>query len=302
MIIKRRKKRKVFISIKPNSVGGGSNTFAYQLKKWVENQSHFTCTRIISRADVAIIIADKISEKSLGRARANGCFIIHRLDEHVEHDEVGYRKMKHEKIRLLNKYANVTVYQSKFVYENMHSYLDLPKNYVIIHNGSDPKQFYPAEIPGEYIGNITWGVGYKKRLDILYDVINNNMDKKFLLVGNHLKSEYDFSNLKNAICVGPVKYENLLRYLHKMKFLFFPSENDPCPNTVIEALLAGVPVCYNTKGGTVEIVKGCGVSLIDYNEMISDWKKFREKAIKRDDLRFDIVAEEYLNLCLQYKL
>jgi glycosyltransferase involved in cell wall biosynthesis len=297
MILKRKKKRKLYISIKPNNIGGGSNTFAYQLKKWVKNQSNLICTRIISRADVAIVIADKISEKSLGRAKDNGCFIIHRLDEHVERNEVGYRKMKHGKIRQLNSYANVTVYQSKFVYENMHSYLDFPKNYVIIQNGSDPKQFYPAEKPGEYIGHITWGVEYKKRLDILYDVIDNNMDKKFLLVGNHSKSEYDFSNLTNVICVGPVRYENLLGYLHKMKFLYFPSENDPCPNTVIEALLAGVPVCYNAKGGTVEIVKGCGVSLTDFNKMISDWEYFRKIAINRDDLRFNIVAEKYLSLC-----
>ena len=296
MIIKRRKKRKVFISIKPNSVGGGSNTFAYQLKKWVENQSHFTCTRIISRADVAIIIADKISEKSLGRARANGCFIIHRLDEHIEQDEVGYRKMKHEKIRLLNNYANVTVYQSKFVYENMHSYLDLPKSYVIIHNGSDPKQFYPAENSGEYIGHITWGVGYKKRLDILYDVIRNNMDKKFLLVGNHSKSKYDFISLKNTLYVGPVKYKNMLHHLHKMKFLFFPSENDPCPNTVVESLLSGVPVCYNPKGGTVEIVKECGIPLNDFDKMLLHWRIFRGNAINRNDLRFDSVAEKYFSL------
>ena len=81
-----------------------------------------------------------------------------------------------------------------------------------------------------------------------------------------------------------------------MKFLFFPSENDPCPNTVIEALLSGVPVCYNKKGGTVEIVQECGVSLTDFKIMVSDWRNFKAKTSKRDDLRFDIVAEKYLNL------
>ena len=298
MIFREKEKQKIYISINTKRFGGGSNTFAYQFKKWLKQNPFISHTRNIDRSDFAIIIADKINENRLKKAKNNNCYIIHRIDEHVEQSEKGYRKMKHEKIKALNEFSNTTVYQSKFVYENMHPYLGYPKNYKIIYNGSDPKQFYPAEKPGEYIGHVTWGVGYKKRLDILYDVINNNMDKKFLLVGNHSKSEYDFSNLTNAICVGPVRNENLLRYLHKMKFLFFPSENDPCPNTVIESLLAGVPVCYNAKGGTVEIVKDCGVSLIDYNEMISDWEKFREKAIKRDDLKFDIVAEKYLNLCL----
>ena len=82
-----------------------------------------------------------------------------------------------------------------------------------------------------------------------------------------------------------------------MKFIYFPSENDPCPNTVIEALLSGVPVCYNSKGGTVEIVKECGVPLNDFKVMMSNWRHYREKTIKRDDLKFDIVAEQYLNLC-----
>jgi|TARA_B100001971_G_C18223450_1_gene558753 glycosyltransferase involved in cell wall biosynthesis len=296
MIFKRKKGQKVFISINPNNIGGGSNTFAYQLKKWLKNQSLYVYTKNISSADIAIVIADTITMRRLKKARGNSCFIIHRIDEHVEHGEVGYRKMKHEKIRLLNRYANQTVYQSKFVYENMHPYLGSPKNYKIIHNGSDPTRFYPAKKPGEYIGHITWGVGYKKRLDILYDVIKKNTDKNFLLVGNHHQSKYDFSKLKNANIVGPIGYNNLLYYLHKMKFLFFPSENDPCPNTVIEALLSGVPVCYNKKGGTVEIVQECGVSLTDFKIMVSDWRNFKAKTSKRDDLRFDIVAEKYLNL------
>ena len=82
-----------------------------------------------------------------------------------------------------------------------------------------------------------------------------------------------------------------------MQFLFFPSENDPCPNTVVEALLAGVPVCFNPLGGTVELVNECGVPLSRLSEIISNWRLYREKSLTRNDLRFDNVAQKYLKLC-----
>jgi len=81
-----------------------------------------------------------------------------------------------------------------------------------------------------------------------------------------------------------------------MKFLFFPSENDPCPNTVIEAILAGVPVCYNPLGGTKELVKDCGLPLDKLQEMLEGYKALRGKCFSRSDLYFDAVARKYMEL------
>ena len=81
-----------------------------------------------------------------------------------------------------------------------------------------------------------------------------------------------------------------------MKCLFFPSERDPCPNTVVEAILSGIPVCYNIQGGTKEIVKDCGLPLEQFDDLLEQCSSFHEKCAKRQDLYFDSVAEKYLEL------
>lgn len=292
-----RDKENIFISIVPSRKGGGSNTFSYNLQKWLKkNKSQYHQVYHIDKADRAIIIADKIDIRILENAKKKGCFIIHRLDEHVEPHEDTYRQKKHAYIRDLNSLSDVTVYQSNFVFENMHPFLGSPERYEIIHNGADPEEFYPAGTPGEYIGHITWGVGDKKRLDILYKTIIDNPDETFLLIGNHMRSKYDFKGVNNVKYAGAVKRRDMLPLLHRMKVLFFPSENDPCPNTVIESVLAGVPVCYNPLGGTKELVKDCGAPLPDFRNMYGTIEKYRFNCLKRKDLHFDKAAEKYLVL------
>jgi len=287
--------------VRGKGIGGGANTFARNFAKWLTaHRDEFIHERYIRSANLAIVIADKVDEKSLLRAKSNGCFIIHRLDEHVEEREDSNRRRKHELIKKINQLANVTVYQSEFVFRNMHSYLSYPENNTIILNGGDQSQFYPVEAPGSYIGHITWGVGEKKRLDLLYSFIQQHVDQKFLLVGNQERSGYDFKKCSNVRCVGPVRGSRLLKYLHQMKWIYFPSENDPCPNTVVEGLLAGLPVCYNNEGGTRELVRDCGLPLERVDEMDQKWEEMRSKAMRRKDLFFDQVARNYIALYKQH--
>ncbi|MGR3175972.1 MAG: glycosyltransferase [Candidatus Scalindua sp.] len=290
-------KTNVFVSIYPANRGGGSNTFAYNIKKWfANNKEKYNQIYNICKADKAIIIADKIDIKILEKAKKRACFIIHRLDEHVESNEDDYRRKKHAYIKKINVFANATVYQSNFVYDNMHPFLEYPERVEIILNGADTADFYPSEKPGNYIGHVTWGVGDKKRLDILYKTITENPDECFLLIGNHSRSKFDFGSLPNVRCIRQVKRQELLSFLHQMKFLFFPSENDPCPNTVIEAIISGVPVCFNLLGGTKEIVKDCGLPLSDFKIMLKDYPLYRQKCLLREDLHFDYVAHRYMEL------
>ena len=287
----------IFISLPARQKGGGSNTFSYNFNKWIaKNRSKYNIVYNIGKADRAIVIADKMDIKNLEKAKDKGCFIIHRLDEHVEPEEDDYRRKKHAYIKELNRFADITVFQSNFVFENMYPFLDRPEKYEIIHNGADPEEFYPDDQPGKFIGHVTWGTGGKKRLDMLYETIKANPEESFLLVGNHSMSKYDFTDLANVNYAGTVKRQQMPFFLHKMKFLYFPSENDPCPNTVIEAILAGVPVCYNPLGGTKELVRGCGLPLQEFSTMLRDHLLFRQRCLLRKDLYFDSVALRYMGL------
>ncbi len=287
----------VFVSIIPRNKGGGSNTFAYNFKKWLlKNSNKYNWIYNINKSDKAVIIADRIDVKKIIMAKDKGCFIIHRIDEHVVENENEFFRLKHASIKRINSFADATVYQSRFVFENMHSFLDYPQKYEIIHNGADPAEFFPTEKSGEYIGHVTWGVGDKKRLDILYDTIKKHREERFLLVGNHFKSKYPFRSLPNVTYSGPVNRKRLQILLRQMKFLFFPSENDPCPNTVIESILTGVPVCFHPIGGTKELVKDCGLPISEWKTMIKDYSFFRDKCLLRTDLHFDTVFKKYMDL------
>jgi glycosyltransferase involved in cell wall biosynthesis len=280
------------LSVRPKSIGGGSNTFAGLFKKWAKKRGN-KIVRNIERADLAIIIAHLADQDDLIRAKQNGCHIIHRLDEYFEENESDARRKKHSKIISLNRHADITVFQSRFVCENVYPHIE-PRQYRIIHNGSDPEKFYPAKETGKYIGHVTWGIDSKKRLDLLYEFIGKHPQEQFLLIGRHKESSIDF-NLPNVQWVGKVPRRKMPRYYRKMKLLYFPSEKDPCPNTVVEAILSGVPVCYNPDGGTPELVKDCGESLDSVDLLRANLQTYRERCFFRKELHFDNVFEQYLS-------
>jgi len=314
---------KIYLSVRPKSIGGGSNTFSGLFKKWATKQGD-KIVRNIEKSELAIIIAHLADEDELARGKKSGCRILHRLDEYFEDNESDTRRKKHAKIINLNRYADVTVFQSRFVCNNVYPHIK-PRHYRIIHNGSDPERFYPGRETGKFIGHVTWGIDTKKRLDLLHDFIRKHPREHFLLVGRHKESRYDF-DLPNVRAVGKVHRWKMPKYFRMMKFLYFPSEKDPCPNTVIEAILSGIPVCYNDDGGTSELVTGetgfelvesknntdgkkqtsriywegkpCGLPLDRVEEMIKHLDYFRNNCTKRTDLHFCGVYKAYLMIGL----
>ena len=312
---------KIFLSNRPKSFGGGSNSFSWLFKKWA-NKKGYKIVRRIKKSDLAIIIAHLADENEIAEAKQKGCYIIHRLDEYFEKNEDEVRRNKHEKIIRLNQYADVTIFQSRFVFNNVYPFIK-PKKYCIIHNGGDPEQFYPAKEAGTCIGHVTWGIDTKKRLDLLYEFIKKHPNEQFLLVGRHKESPFDF-NLPNVRIIGKVHRKKMPKYFRMMKFLYFPSEKDPCPNTVVESILSGVPVCYNEDGGTAELVTGqayanesdiklnnkterarneeggekmvCGLPLNQADEMMQDLLSFRNNCNARADLHFDRTFEKYISV------
>ncbi len=292
----RKNRIKIYISLIPRNKGGGANTFANNFVNWVrDNRDKYVLVKNIFKADKAIVLANKAEISSVSKAREKGCFIIHRLDEYFEQNESEYRREKHQSIIDLNKFADVTVYQSRFVCDNVQPYLQTQR-YVIIINGPDPKLFYPAKQSGEYIGHVSWSSDERKRYNLLYNLIEHNPRERFLLIGRHNKTLFPFEKFENVILAGAVNRNRIRDYYHKMKMLFLPSEKDPCPNTAVEAILCGVPVCYNPDAGTKEIVRDCGVPLDRFREILDDTEFFRNRCLSRKDLCFDPVAGKYMSL------
>lgn len=278
------------------AAGGGANTFAWNMAEYLESHG-IPVSRHILTASAAIVIADKASLPTLLVSKLLGCFIIHRLDEHFGDPKAPPgREEKHRKIRLINKLADITVYQSEFVRDNLQPHLKA-KSFTVIRNGGNPKIFHDDGKERRFVGHVTNSVGWKKRLDLLERAIESHPDETFLLAGNHAKSDIDFRRFPNVRLEGPVGKDRLAELYRQMKCLYFPSENDPCPNTVVEAILSGVPVCYNPEGGSKELAGDfCGRPLSNFDELLACWRDLRLNCAKRDDLHFNKVAAAYLNL------
>jgi len=308
----------IYLTLQAKKIGGGSNSFVSQFITCAMENGHKICKKI-NQADTIIIIAHHAEEIEIAESRKRGCLIVHRLDEYFEKGENEFRQKKHQKIIDLNRYAHLTVFQSQFVFDNVYPYLK-PDKFRIIHNGADPNLFFPNKKgPGKYIGHVTWSVGEKKRLDILYDFLKNHPQEKFILVGRHKHSEFDF-NLSHVRLVRETNRKKISKYYRKMKMLFFPSEKDPCSNTIIETILSGVPICYNPDGGTTELVRSlpnegmnqskdvlevkeiektaekmvCGLTLDKADELLQNLDLYRKNCLKRTDLHFDRVFGQYM--------
>jgi O-antigen ligase len=285
----------LFISVRPRAWGGGSNTFAYNLIDWAR-RSGVALTDRLQEARRAIVVAHLADPAEVAAARARGCSIIHRVDEDFRwQSEEPSRKAKHERLRALNAHADITVFQSEFVRERAFPVLN-PGRHSVILNGGDARAFRPGSAAGALVGHVTWSVAGKKRLDVLFEAIRANPDKRFLLVGRHSESEQPFASLPNAELIGRRPRFMLPYYLRRMGALFFPSEDDPCPNTVVEAMLCGVPVCYAESGGTAELVRDCGLPLARFQELWTNRLEYRRRCLARTDLDFAGVAERYLAL------
>ena len=107
------KGNKLYISISAHggASGGGANTFAWNFSRYLNSKGIATTSSLL-RASHAIIIANKVNRYALKIAKAQGCFILHRLDEDFGTDTS--LTQKHKQIIKINKLANVTVFQSTF--------------------------------------------------------------------------------------------------------------------------------------------------------------------------------------------
>lgn len=106
------------------------------------------------------------------------------------------------------------------------------------------------------------------------------------LVGRQAEADLPFLADPRVRVLGVKGREEVPPLMRGSDFLFFPSEFDPCPNTVIEAMACGLPVLYHPSGGTVELVGDAGVPFsgsleADVNRLLAERPALRERGLAR---------------------
>jgi len=162
------------------------------------------------------------------------------------------------------KKAKAVIWQSKFCKrEGRKTFGVKPRKDYVVFNGTDPAD-YGARCAGSTIRKVLmmakWAYRPHKRLKEMV-AIAREYKSKDATVEFHIYGTNDFGDLGVPWIInhGQTEEADLRKALPTFDCMLNLAYYDWCPNAVVEALVAGVPVICANGTGVEEIVKDCGI-------------------------------------------
>lgn len=225
---------------------------------------------------------------------------VHRIDGPMRL----YNNMSDERdliaYQLNNICADAVIFQSKWS-RNANLQLGLnigSKQHTVIVNAVDDTIFNAKKndklkhkikiIASSWSSNIRKGFNIYKYLDDVLDFEKY----EFSFMG---RSPYKFNNIRN---LGALRTELVAKNLQNSDIFITASENDPCSNSLIEAMSCSLPAIALRSGGHPEIVKNGGVLFEKKEEIIDKIEELCENYVScKNNIIVDNisqVADKYL--------
>lgn len=250
----------IFHEFEPPPTGGG-----HQFLRAFWRQAEFHGLRVennmVSHTSRACLLNSfNFSEKRLKWTYRSSVLYVHRVDGPISIYR-GWDDGVDDNIYKVNrKYADKTIFQSRY---SLEKHLELGMNFqtpVIIMNAADPHIFHP-------LGRVKFSANRKIRL--IASSWSDNPNKGALVyqwLDEHLdwsRFEMAFvgrsqSKFKNINMVPAVDSHRMAKLFREYDIYITASRNDPCSNSLIEALTCGLPSVYLQSGGHPEIVGQAG--------------------------------------------
>ena len=111
-----------------------------------------------------------------------------------------------------------------------------------------------------FVGQFSERKGVDK-LDKALKLINNDNYKIIYIGSGPIKPTYT-----NTIFIGKVPHQSINEYLNSADIFIFPSRNEGCPNSVIEAMGAGLPIIIPNLEYSRDILPDTYLGFIDLEE------------------------------------
>lgn len=283
---------------------GGGNQFLKALRKYfIEEECYAE-----SPNDADVILFNSHHElKSVLRLKMERpqTIFIHRVDGPIFYTRGRDRETDKIIFDFNQSIADGTVFQSKWS-RNKSYELGMKKNEfeTVIINAPDSEIFYPSknEQPrndGEKLKLIAacWATNIKKGFDI-YEFIDKNADfnkYEMTFVG---RSPVEFRNIRH---VPPQSSEKLADLLREHDIFIIASIDDPCSNSLIEALHCRLPAVVRSSGGHPEIIGTAGVTfegkedVLDAINLINENLEMYRGGINRPNI--SVVGRSYYDFC-----
>lgn len=161
----------------------------------------------------------------------------------------------------VNLLADLTVFQSHYArYGVRDKYRVIPQDGPVIYNPVDVDLFRPVDSPPKHrrprVVNAAFSMNPKKGARSLDFLADSHPDIDFVLCGRY-DSIGEHPNVRQ---MGFLDRADLADVLRTCDVFLSLTENDSCPNVVLEALASGLPLLYRRSGGVPELVGQCGVA------------------------------------------
>jgi glycosyltransferase involved in cell wall biosynthesis len=203
------------------------------------------------------------------------------------------------------RWTDVDVFQSEYLRHVFQQSGYSKPNSVVIHNGADTAVFTIGARPGWTAGqalrlvSCTFATRASKRFDLIA-AASRTAGVEVRHIGRW-PSDIDpgrviMLGMLDPAAIAAVHRDWADAFLH-------PAERDICPNAVVEAMCAGLPVIFHPVGGTAELVGAGGVS-VDESDVASSLDQLRATydacrqhvLAARPGLSAEVAAARYLEI------
>ncbi len=279
---------------------GGGNQFLKALKKSFKSKNVYE--EDPEKANV-ILFNSHQNIKSLLRLKLKNqnIIVIHRIDGPLYSIRDRNLEIDFKIYELNNLIADGTVTQSQWSQRKNFLHGLKKRNFQeVIMNAADGDIFFPnLEKRNERKNKtklvaVSWSSNYNKGFD-LYKFLDKNLDfnqYSMKFIGN---SPLSFKNIR---IIKPVKSYDLANILRESDIYITGSKNDPCSNSLIEALSCGLPCVGLNDGGHPEIIKNGGALFNTFDDCIKKIQLVRDNYSKyRNEIqipKMESISELYI--------
>jgi glycosyltransferase involved in cell wall biosynthesis len=260
----------IFHDFMPPPAGGGHQFLRALMREFEKRGLRVANNMIGPKTKACVFNSFNFDSHRLRRLRRPGCRMVHRIDGPIGVYR-GFDDGTDRWVWQLNrKFADATVLQSQF---SLQKHDELGFEYaspVIIRNTPDPDIFSRKKSgtfnTGQLIRIIaaSWSDNPNKGADI-YHWLDQHLDQKrysFTFVGR-IQGDFQYATHR-----FPVASSELAKFFHEHDIYLTASKDDPCSNSVLEALACGLPVAYLNSGGHPELVHAAGVPFTGRDDVL----------------------------------
>lgn len=264
----------IFYSFQKGPWGGG-NQFLKALKKEFERTGVYESD--FNKADAVVFNSHHNLESCFQiKRKYPNKIIMYRLDGPISSVR-GKDKEIDRIIAMFNKlFVDGIIFQSSWCKKQNKKLFGISSKYeIVVHNAPDNKIFN-KKAKKEFNPNqkikliaVSWSSNWRKGFNV-YKYLDENLDfsrYKMTFIGN---SPIEFKNIKY---IKPVSSEKLAKILKQNDVFITASQNDPCSNSLIEALSHGLPAVALNDGGHPEIVQEGGELFRNKEDVIEKIEK-----------------------------